>query len=216
MDGDLDNTGSVGGFALAGSGSVSFVAGKFGMAASFGTGGFSRVLGIRNELGTYPRVTIAFWLKEPGTLNSVAVLDCNNRFTSPFGGIQLGFSTDRTSVCVSTTSNSFLSGSCNGFSAPSANTFHHWIIRYNGTGTGIGQGGPTEIYVDGNLVHTRPNDNANNPVFTTNGISDTLTVGAPGTLLDDVRVYDRVFTIDEQCTQIIGGRFVNGSCALPP
>src|SRR5262249_41622309 len=148
--------------------------------ASFGAGQFAQVSGMKNVLGTFAKVTIGFWLKEPGTLNAVGVLDCINRNTSPFGGVQLGFSTTTSSLCVSTTTNSLLGGNCGGPGAPPANAFHHWIIRYDGTGTGAGQGGATQLFIDNSLALTRMNDTAMSPVFAT-GISDMLFVGAPGT-----------------------------------
>jgi hypothetical protein len=186
------------------------------MAGSFGNGQYSNVAGMRAVLGTFTDVTIGFWLKEPGDLAPVAVMDLGNRSSSPFGGIQLGFEgTIPTSLCVSTMSSPFLGGTCDGPPAPPANTFHHWIVRYDGAGGGAGMGGPTEIYVDGVLVHTRPNDTANDPVFSPTGLPDVLTLGAPGTVFDDVRIYDRVFTPAEQCTLIIGGAVAGTSCTLP-
>ena len=175
-----NNTGSLSGFALITPAGISYVAGKTGMAGSFGAGQYSNVGGMKNVLGSYAKVTVAFWLMEPGTLSSVAVMDDNNRSTSPFGGVQLGFGGTSVSVCVSTTSNAFLGGSCGGFTAPSANAWHHWIVRYDGTGINGGQGGPTEIYVDDSLVHTRANDGANNPVFTASGIPDSVLPRRPG------------------------------------
>src|SRR5262245_32341228 len=148
FDGNTNNSGSLNGFALATPGGVSFITGKAGMAASFGAGQFAQVSGMKNVLGTFAKVTIGFWLKEPGTLNAVGVLDCINRNTSPFGGVQLGFSTTTSSLCVSTTTNSLLGGNCGGPGAPPANAFHHWIIRYDGTGTGAGQGGATQLFID--------------------------------------------------------------------
>src|SRR5205809_4468344 len=50
FDGNLNNTGSIPGFALIGmGGGPQFVAGKVGMAASFPAGAFSNVAGVRNQ-----------------------------------------------------------------------------------------------------------------------------------------------------------------------
>lgn len=219
FDGNTNNTGSVNGFAFATPAGISYANGKVGMAASFGSAQYATVTGMRQVLGAYAKVTIAFWLMEPGTLSSNAVFDCNNRSTAPYGGVQLGLfqsgGQNTTSLCVSTTSASFLGGGCGGFAAPSANSWHHWILRYDGTGTGTGQGGRLEVYVDGALVHTRANDAANDPVFNTTGMNDTLYLGAPGTLVDDLQVHDRVFTAAEQCTQLVGGTVGSAGCVLP-
>src|SRR5438094_9240697 len=58
FDGNTNNTGTINGFALATPAGVSFVAGKVGMAASFGPGQFSNVPGMKNVLGTVAPVTI--------------------------------------------------------------------------------------------------------------------------------------------------------------
>lgn len=57
------------------------------MTVLFGGGQFSNVAGMRGLLGTYAKVTIAWWMQEPGTLGSVVGLDDDNRSTSPFGGV---------------------------------------------------------------------------------------------------------------------------------
>ena len=33
--------------------------------------------------------------------------------------------------------------------------------------------------------------------------------------VDDLRVYDRVFELREQCEQVLGGRYCDGLCVLP-
>jgi hypothetical protein len=215
FEGNTDNTGSEAGFALATPAGLSFVDGPVGRAGSFGTGQYSNVAGMRDVLGAFADVTIGFWLEVPDTLADAAVVDIDNRSSSPYGGIQIGLSSTGVSLCVSTTSAPFLGGSCDGPPAPSASTFHHWIVRYDGAGGEAGMGGPVELYLDGELVHTRPNDTANDPVFNTTGMPDVLTLGAPGAVVDDVRIYDRVFTPAEQCTWIIGGTVAGRRCTLP-
>lgn len=214
MNGNVTNTGSLAGYALTTPAGIGYGTGKFGQAASFASGQYSYVDGMRASLETYAKVTIGFWMKEPGNLSSVAFFDNNNRTTSPYGGVQMGLSSTSVSVCVSTTTNSFLSGSCGGFTAPSANTFHHWLLSYDGTGTGTGQGASVLIYIDGVLAHTRANDTANNPVWN-QGAPDRLYLGAPGALLDEVKIYNQVFTAAQQCTYVIGGTWTGTSCTLP-
>lgn len=214
FDGNLDNTGSVSSIVLTAPAGIAYGGGKIGEAGVFGGGQYALASGVRAVLGSYPKVTIAFWLKEPGTINSVSVVDCNNRSTAPYGGIQLGLSGAQSSLCVSTSSSAFIGGGCLGFPLPSANTWHHWVIRYEGTAVAATQGGDTTVWIDGVLVHTRANDNNNDPVFNI-GIPDALYLGAPGTQLDDVRVYDQVFTPAEQCTLVIGGTYTGTTCTLP-
>lgn len=215
FEGNTNNTGSVMGYALATPAGAAYVPGKVGMGITFGAGQYANVAGLRFLVGDLPKVTFAFWLKEPGNLNSASVLSVINRTTSPYGGVQLGLSGTSSSLCVATTSASLLGSGCTGATAPSANNWHHWIIRYNGTNTSAGGGGPTEIYVDDLLVHTQANDTANDPVFTNNGIPDTLTLGYPGTSLDDVEIFNTTYDLAMQCTGIIGGTWTGTACTLP-
>lgn len=214
FEGNLNQSGNLTGYTMTGTGN-SFTTGKFGMALLFGTGGYTQTPGMHTSITTYAQSTIAFWMKEPGNVASQAIWDCNNRGPStPYGGMQFGLSSNTTSLCVSTTTNSFLGGSCNGFATPSANTWHHWIFRYDGTGTGAGQGGSVEVYVDDVLVHTRPNDAQNNPVWNP-GAPDIMTLAGNGVALDDLRIYNQVFTVAEQCMYIVKGTWTGSACTLP-
>jgi hypothetical protein len=215
MDGNVNNSGALTGYSLVTPASVGYGTGKFGQAAAFGAGQYSYVDGMRVSLDTYAKVTIGFWMREPGNVQGSSFLDCNNRATAPYGGVQLGLTGTSVSVCVSTTTSSFLGGSCNGFTAPSANVWHHWIVRYSGAGTSAGQGGPTEIFVDNVLVHTRANDANNNPVFNTTGTPDRLYIGVPNASVDDVRIYNQVFSLADQCTYVVRGTWTGSSCTLP-
>lgn len=214
MDNNVNNTGALVGYALTTPAGISYATGKSGQAASYASGQYAYVDGMHASLTTYAKVTIGFWMKEPGNVSSASFFDCNNRTTAPYGGMQLGLTSTSVSACVSTTTNSFLSGACNGFTAPSANTFHHWIIRYDGAGTGAGQGAATDIYIDDVLVHTRANDANNNPVWNP-GAPDRLYLGVPGALLDEVKIYNQVFSVADQCTYVVRGTWTGSSCTLP-
>jgi len=215
LDNTANNTGALAGYTLTTPAGLTYGAGKFGQAAAFAAGQYAYVDGMRASLDTYAKVTIGFWMREPGNVPGQAFLDCSNRATSPYGGVQLGLSSTSVSLCVASTTNAFLGGGCNGFTAPSANVWHHWILRYDGTGTAAGQGGPTQIYIDNVLVHTRANDTANNPVFNTTGTPDRLYLGVPNSGLDDVRIYNQVFTLADQCTYVVRGTWNGTSCVLP-
>lgn len=213
FEGNVNNSGALSGYTLTTPSGISYGAGKVGQAAMFGSGQYAYVEGMHTSLTTYPKVTVGFWMKEPGTAQN-AFFDCNNRTAAPYGGVQLGLTNSSVSVCVSTSSNGSLSGGCAGFTAPSANAWHHWILRYDGSGTGAGQGAATEIYVDNVLVHTRANDTANNPVWNP-GAPDRLYLGVPSSMLDDVRIYNQVFSLADQCTYVVRGTWTGSSCTLP-
>jgi hypothetical protein len=218
LDADGTNSGSASGYALTFNGSVSFVTGKVGNgAAQFNSGSYGVVQGsARAVLSTSAQYTIGFWINassSPNTANSF--FDFNNRTTAPYGGIQLAyFTVTQFSLCVATTTDPYLGGSCAVINAPAANAWHHVIMRYAGTGTGAGQGAGVDVYIDDVLVHTTANDSSNDPVFS-QGISDTLSIGTGGITLDDVRVYNSVFTVANQCTQIVGGTWSGSTCTLP-
>jgi hypothetical protein len=214
MENSVNNSGTQSGFTLTTPAGVGYGAGKIGQAAVFGAGQYSYVDGVRSVLSTYGDMTVGFWFREPGNVNGTSFFDCNNRSTAPYGGVQMGLTQNSVSVCVSTSTSSYLSGGCNGFTAPSANTWHHWIMRYDGSGTGPGQGGVTQIYVDNVLVHTRPNDANNNPVWNP-GIPDRLYLGLSNASLDDVRIYNQVFSLADQCTYVVRGTWTGSSCTLP-
>jgi hypothetical protein len=214
FEGSGSNDGSLPGFAMS-LFSSTFVPGKVGQGAVFGPGGYAQVSGMGSVLGAYGQITVAFWMNEAALLNSVAFWDIDNRTVAPYGGVQLAQALTGISVCASTTTTAYLSGACTGFTSPSANAWHHWIIRYSGTGTGAGQGGPIEFYVDGVLVLTRANDASNNPVFNSSGMPDTMYLGASGVTVDDFKIFNRTFTAAEQCTFIIGGAWNGASCTLP-
>lgn len=215
LDGDGTNTGTVAGYAL-GLNAVTFVAGKYGQAAQFGVGGYGVVTGsARAVLGSYAQYTISLWVNATSLPASNALFDFINRTTAPYGGIQLSYSSaTQFMMCVASTTNNYLGGSCSAFSAPAAAAWHHVILRYAGTGTGAGQGAGVDVYEDDVLVKSVSNDASNNPVFN-QAISDTLYIGTGGISLDDVRVYNAVFSVANQCTQIIGGTWTGSSCTMP-
>jgi hypothetical protein len=217
LDGNATNTGSVAGYPLTLTGAVTYVTGKAGQAAQFASGAYGMVQGsARAVLGAYAQYTISFWVNATATPNTGnAFFDFNNRSTAPYGGVQLAYSSStQFSMCVASTTNSYLGGSCGLFSAPATGAWHHVILRYAGTGTSAGQGAGVDVYEDDVLVKTIANDASNNPVFSS-GISDSLYIGTGGISLDDVRVYNTTFTVANQCTQIIGGTWNGTSCTLP-
>lgn len=215
FEGDATNTGSLSGYALTVS-NATYSAGKVGQAISFGANGYASVAGMKNVLGVLGQVTVGFWIYESAVADR-GYWDVGNRSIAPYGGITFYESTSFStlSVCVSNTTSAYVAGSCLSFAAPAPGAWHHWIISYAGTGTGSGQGGPVNIYLDDVLKLTVNDDASNNPVFSS-GISDTLYIGGNGGLMDDLRIYDRVFTPAEQCARIINGAWTGSNCALPP
>ena len=209
-------TGSLAAYPLTLSGNVTFSTGKIGGAALFGSGAYGSVQGsARAVLGAYAQYTISFWVNATAPSTTNAFFDFDNRSAAPYGGLQLSYvSATQFSLCASSTTSSYLTGSCPVFAAPATGAWHNVIIRYAGTGTGAGQGAPVQVYEDDVLTTTIANDSANNPVFNP-GISDTLSIGTAGMSLDDVRIYNSTLSQGDQCTVIIGGTWNGSACTLP-
>lgn len=214
FEGDTTNTGSLSGYALTFS-NASFDAGKVGQAISFGSNGYAFVAGMKSVLGALPLVTVGFWNYESAAANR-NYWDVSNRFAAPYGGISFFELTSPTNigVCVSNAIAAYVTGSCPVIAAPSSGAWHHWIISNVGSGPGSGAGGEVNIYLDDVLALTIDNLSFSDPVFNS-GISDTLYIGGNGSLMDDLRIYDRVFTPEEQCARIIGGAWTGSNCTLP-
>src|SRR5436190_16502003 len=98
MEGNVNNSGSLSGYTLTTPAGITYVTGKFGQAANYALGQYAYTDGARASLGTYADVTIGFWMKEPGNVQGTAFLDCNNRQTAPYGGVQMGLTSTAVSV----------------------------------------------------------------------------------------------------------------------
>jgi len=225
FDGNGNSTGqlSSSSYTMLAGGSPSYPTGKFGSAISFTGGSYGSVSGMRAVLGNAPQVTIAFWLNVASATyggGGFAAWSADNRTTAPFGGLQFALqSSTAASVCMSSTSGALLpAGSCVSVSLPTSvgTGWHHFLFQYKGTGLGVGQGAPVNIFIDGATTAYAiiNNDATNNPVFN-NGMEDVLSLGANGAMMDDMRVYTRTFTAAEHCTAIIGGTWAGTTCTLP-
>jgi hypothetical protein len=64
------------------------------------------------------------------------------------------------------------------------------------------------------LTSSINNNNATSTIFNSTQ-SDQLTVGQTSMTIDDVRIYNQVFTQAQQCTVIIGGTWSGSACTLP-
>ena len=210
LDGTTDNAGTLAGFPLVASTPLTYVPGKLGMAAAFGPTPNATVAGVRNLFSTYALVTIGFWMRTPAPMSDQTFFDLYNNRTTPYGGVQVRLRPSAY-TCVASSSSAAM---CGGFDTPTVNEWHHWILRYTGTGTSMGQGGPVQIFIDGALTYTRNNDPLNNPVFNA-GVPDQLVIGMPGAEIDDLRVYDRVFTVAEQCELVMRGTWDGAACNPP-
>lgn len=214
FDGDALNHGFASGMNLTVNGGTFIAGGKFGMALQLGSGGYAQVAaGARGSLGSYGQSTISIWVHD--FVGGQGVLfDCNNRSTSPYGGIQVypsSITAGKFSVCSSSSANSFLEGGCTEDFGLTSGAWHNVIFSYNRDITNHN----IDIYVDGSAtpVHTIPNNTAN-PIFGP-GMTDALYVGGSMMTIDEVRIYNQTFAVDQQCTVVLGGTWNGSSCTLP-
>jgi hypothetical protein len=169
---------------------------------------------------TSPDWTIALWFREssPGQAYS-GLFDIRtaNQGWQTYHGAYTPI-TDVTTCAAS-------GAGCGSFVNPVFGDWHSLIYRYDGTAytIGAGAGGRLEVFVDGILALTL--NSGNNPAVL---LGQEVTAFAVGRFLsdsspfsssfdiDDIHVYNRVFTAQEQCTLIIGGAMGSaGNCKLP-
>jgi hypothetical protein len=168
-------------------------------------------------MGTWPNVTIAVWVNISAASfpTTTTILDTE----SGSGGVRYRiYNATSHMLCVASTTNGYLPyGQCNPLLPPStiATGWHHLLIRYASAGMDAGQGGTIDFYIDGAHNSFIPNDADNNPVFTA-AMDDNLAVEGAGVSVDDLRVYNSVFSDADQCTAIIGGTWTGTTCTLPP
>jgi hypothetical protein len=195
----------------------SYVAGKFGNAIEVADREWIQVDDIRSVLGSYPSYTFSLWYfarsltQDPQ--NPDGIFDFLQRVV-PAGGISMSLrSTGAFSLCMATNRTSLLTGSCPGPRAPALGLWHNITIRYMGDGLSEGQGAAeVEILIDGNSTPSRRNDSFKDPVFNQN-IPDSLTLGSPGMIIDEVRIYKRALPDSEICTALLRGTVSGSGCS---
>lgn len=208
FDGNLTNSGSSAGFAGTAT-NTSFVAGKFGQAIKFdgspSTGvGFAATAALLS--GGF-KWTISLWYRDD-------VLEANtllwsNRGTTGGWETYHGASTESMTTCSD--------GGCLSYPTTASPAWRNLIFRYDGVSAIVGA--PVEIFLDGVLVGSLTNPAA--LPLATAGTTDMKMGGQSGGSgrsvfsVDELRVYNAVFTAAQQCTQIIGGTWTGTSCTLP-
>jgi hypothetical protein len=194
----LANDGTLGaGFDATGT-SVAFVSGKHGRAVAFDTTQYTSVLlPTQQVLSSHLAYTIGLWFREDAVWNSGGYTQY--LFDSRGGG---GFQTYHGyagNEALTTCSDA----GCRAFGY-SVGTWHHLIYRYDGS---AGEA-PLELFIDGALVATLPPSNVYFSTTQKNVVIGTRT----NMQIDEVAIYAQVFTLADQCTTVVGGRWENGSC----
>lgn len=211
FNGDVLNRGALTGYHGT-AGAVTYPAGKFSQAVKFdGTDATGVVLtDTRLVLGADFKWTIGFWFRED-------VLKTDSRLLAMRGiGEGLGGWETYHGVSSTTQLTTCSDGGCMSFTTPAAGAWHHLLMRYDGESATVGA--PMEFYLDGVYVGSIANEGR---IPMTAGARDLAFgrdpfYGHPSLFhVDEVRVFNTVFTPAEQCTRAIGGTWTGTSCTLP-
>jgi hypothetical protein len=224
LDGDVKNAGSLGAAYDGVPTDLVWVPGNIRQGAEVGVGWID-LPGTREVLSGAPVLTIALWLQADFTPYGQPFMSCrslDDGFDTQYRAHDGGQHGMKIAVCVDsdtpsdTTDNDPTSFKCGYFDVPDAG-WHHILYRY--VSTGPNNHTSLDIYLDGNHTARWPMGK----VLFGSSVDD-ITLGRghytdmPGPShhqLDDVRIYDKVFSEQEQCTQIVGGSWSNGTCQLP-
>jgi hypothetical protein len=205
FEGNASNSGRLAGFDGTAT-RVTYPAGKFGLSGIKFDGTNEsrvRVSGSRTVFGNGHKWTISLWFKED------VLIAGNDLWTfrglagwESYHGLAGG---DRIYSCSA--------GGCFSFPTPPVGTWHNIVYRYDGVSSTVGA--PVEFYVDGRFQGRIANP-ALLPLISA-GVQDII-IGyrfhGSTFYVDEFRVYDQVFTEEEQCELVIGGTW-SGNCVLP-
>jgi len=219
FDGNANNAGTLPGHDGTAT-SVTYPEGRFGSAIKFdGTASTGATLtGTAAVFATAFKWTISLWYKEDAPPKSESLL-WSFRGSSPGAGSRnRGWHTYHgVGVPGASVLTTCSDGGCFSFSTPATGAWHNIIYRYDGVSASVGA--PVEIFVDGALEGSLANGSA--IPLTAAGVTDfrlgnfTGVEGPSLFYLDEFRVYNQVFTVAQQCTDIIGGTWTGESCTMP-
>jgi hypothetical protein len=212
FDGDAFNRGSLVGYDGVAA-AVSWVEGVRGRAVAMG--GYGSVVEMpltSAELNELTAFTIALWFREDRVSNDGGQLIDMRGFLRGFHSYH-GVSGDALFTCWGAGHPDNGPGGCGSFDYP-VGVWHALIFRHAGRGLAPGEGAPLELIVDGVPVLTLDNPELE-PILGHDAVD--LSVGRDSIFeIDDLRVYDRVFSPAEQCSELAGGRWCNGTCVTSP
>ncbi len=194
------------------------VAGKFNNALAFSnstTNGL-KVSNSHVPLSVSPHYTVSLWFREdvPGVAGA-SLIDFRNA-GSPGGGVAVGHGIASPASIVACATGTSGTTACNSFVTPSFGLWHNLVLRYAGTSTGAGGGAPVDVYLDGVVVAAIPNPTLE-VIFSSTQRNDLVIGQSSMFYVDEIRVYDQVFTAAEQCITVIGGTWnpSTSMCILP-
>jgi hypothetical protein len=209
---DVQNHGSLAGHHGTWHGAPEYREGKFGMAVTFDPDAGNHVVfdGTREPMSAYGSCTIGLWFKEDYVAPLVTLIN----FRSRWGGLESYHGAygnqylvtcytmeNRVDVCL---------GDMIDYSGPDG-TWHHVIFREEGT--------DFRIYIDGEIKYSAVNEARTfSPLQQEDLMIGHNYTGDPmnsNFYVDELKIFNRVFSDDEQCATVIGGLWAGDRCILP-
>ncbi len=214
LDTDATNAGSLGNTYDGAANMVTWDAAekKFGSGAAQITGtGEITIPNTATPLSASSDYTISIWYRG----GQAADLMWFRATTEPGGGMHIYdalASGPQITMCYSATPDG---GGCGNTGPTTARTWHNVTFRCDGDGLTAPDGCNVDIYLDGELkdsVNTQ-----GNVVFSPNQAMDLVVGNDSAYKIDEVKIFDTVFSDQGQCAEVWGGTWDGGNttCTLP-
>lgn len=212
FDGDVQNYGLVSGHHGTWAGGPEYLEGKFGMAVKFDIESRNHIIfdNTREPLSAYAGYTIGLWFKEDSAEPFVALID-SRAFAGGFQTYHGVRGEQRLTTCYTMGPyDDTCTGAVADYSGPDGQ-WHHVLFREDGA--------EFRIYVDGVLKWSEPIDGR---VFSSRQ-QENLILGRnyrgdrmySNFYVDELKIYGRVFSEQDQCTIAIDGTWDGDRCILP-
>lgn len=210
LDGSAENLGTLGSDFDGLDENVDYVAGHRGSAAKFRTSSTSRITipQTRAPLSTSADYTLSLWFREDAVVHGYYNRLISTRQSGGFESYH-GISGQDLVTCFTGESDSNDVGDCGSVDVGPIGEYHHLLYRYDSTSTQPGDAGDLEIFVDGSPATLVPNPEGARIFFP--GQAEDMTLGVGTNFeIDQMSVFDRVFSDEEQCELLAQGTW---SCA---
>lgn len=204
------STGALGGYTSE-AGTAHYATGKFGRAIAFDTtvAGHVTLLGTGALVKTASRWTVSLWYREDVAIAHTNLID----FRSNSAGWE-SYHGQASATGMTTCATTY---SCFTYYDAPLGVWHNLVWRYDAPS--LASGGTLRVYLDGALVGTLTSSTGTSLIDAT--MPDAVLgmsypdEAPPIFAVDDVRIYDTVFSEAEQCTRVIGGTWNGTACSLP-
>ena len=214
---DVTNSGSQVGYdGVAGAG-LSYIPGKFGMAAACSGNEVALTIpNMRALMVAFPKLTVGLWVREPMYAVNVQLFQsmADTGGFRTYHGSNAGMM--QWATCAKGT-NAF--DQCRFYNYEQDGAWHHFAWSYGGAGVQDGEGARLRLYIDNELVTTVENPDSA-AIVNPDMLQDILLCapfgnsGMPNFELDDLKLFGTTFDQQGLCEVVAGGTWSDGTCAL--